>query len=733
MKFRPKRGGNAETSDSDVGKTDDESSKTHDASAQPDDANTRPGDANTRPDDANTRPDVVSGTETGDDDSSSVYAPDGGWGWLVTVAGFLVAFIQDGIVTSFGLMLPELMDTFGTGVSLTSLPPGILVATFLLSGPVTAYLVERWGCRLVGFCGGLVAALGVAGSAYAPSIHLFILSFGVVAGVGVGLIYLPSVTMVNMYFHKKRGVVAGIITSGSGFGLLALAPLTEMLMEQYGWRGCYLIMAAITLHLCVCASLMRPLPHRPSSPSPSHTEGVVVEAKENSCPFLQGECDLSLVSVQELKNTTDRDQLAPATHLEGDGQGVNNLHPKTLFRGENGHCVSSHPPHKLCKDKDNSEFSLVEESHHRSHVHVCSADLAGPIHTLLVRSRSQGHLESRPSHRPHHPPLPVNVLSTWLACQVPPSLSRHTLHSHQSSDNIADQNEPSSQQKGNGLMVPHVISSAARKRSPHHNEGRTDWVRSLPSVRVTDSMVKQTVDWKPNGTSPLHDKAAAEKETHREKEAAGCPLLQPDGSHNEEDPASAGYEGRLRRWLRSQVEFILFLLGAFLIQLICYVPPLLTPSYAYDHGISKEQVATILSIYGLLNTGGRLLAGVMVYWGVRTLHVYNLGTLLSAVACFVFPLATSFPSIAACLGLHGFFLGAFPPLQSVILVEYLGLERLTSTFGIMCLVKAFACMAGAPLAGLLFTVTGTYTVPLAVCGAVLVVAAIFHQLMDCWP
>ncbi|XP_076443066.1 monocarboxylate transporter 7-like [Babylonia areolata] len=123
----------------------------------------------------------------------------------------------------------------------------------------------------------------------------------------------------------------------------------------------------------------------------------------------------------------------------------------------------------------------------------------------------------------------------------------------------------------------------------------------------------------------------------------------------------------------------------------------------------------------------------MVYWGVRTLHVYNLGTLLSAVACFVFPLATSFPSIAACLGLHGFFLGAFPPLQSVILVEYLGLERLTSTFGIMCLVKAFASAAGAPLAGLLFTVTGTYMVPLVVCGAVLIVAAIFHQLMDCWP
>ena len=43
--------------------------------------------------------------------------------------------------------------------------------------------------------------------------------------------------------------------------------------------------------------------------------------------------------------------------------------------------------------------------------------------------------------------------------------------------------------------------------------------------------------------------------------------------------------------------------------------------------------------------------------------------------------------------------GAFPPLQSVLLVEYLGIERLASTFGTMCLVKAFASSAGAPLAG----------------------------------
>ena len=84
-------------------------------------------------DDINTESDDVS-TETDD----SIYAPDGGWGWMVTAASFMVAFIVDGIVTSYGLLLPELLTTYGASVSLTSFPPAIIVAMFLLSGQYEA-------------------------------------------------------------------------------------------------------------------------------------------------------------------------------------------------------------------------------------------------------------------------------------------------------------------------------------------------------------------------------------------------------------------------------------------------------------------------------------------------------------------------------------------------------------------------------------------------------------------
>ena len=45
------------------------------------------------------------------------------------------------------------------------------------------------------------------------------------------------------------------------------------------------------------------------------------------------------------------------------------------------------------------------------------------------------------------------------------------------------------------------------------------------------------------------------------------------------------------------------------------------------------------------------------------------------------------------------FPGVFPPLQSVILVELLGLERLPYAFGIMNFCKSVASVAGPTLSG----------------------------------
>lgn len=72
--------------------------------------------------------------DTDDVSVGTVAPPDGGWGWMVTLAGFIMAFLFQGIMGSFGLLMPALMSTFDASVSLTSLAPSVFIAANLLSG-----------------------------------------------------------------------------------------------------------------------------------------------------------------------------------------------------------------------------------------------------------------------------------------------------------------------------------------------------------------------------------------------------------------------------------------------------------------------------------------------------------------------------------------------------------------------------------------------------------------------
>lgn len=58
-------------------------------------------------------------------------APDGGWGWVVTFAAFMVGLILDGISFSFGLFFKELLAHFNESKSLTSWIISVLNGTYL--------------------------------------------------------------------------------------------------------------------------------------------------------------------------------------------------------------------------------------------------------------------------------------------------------------------------------------------------------------------------------------------------------------------------------------------------------------------------------------------------------------------------------------------------------------------------------------------------------------------------
>lgn len=206
-------------------------------------------------------------TTTDSDESSSSAssdllnrAPDGGWGWVVVFASFMVNMIADGVTFSFGVIFIEFEKYFDEGKSKTAWIGSLFMAVPLLSGPIASFLTDRYGCQKVTIIGSIVASAGFVMSAFADSLFTLFITFGLISGFGLSLCYVAAVVIVAYYFDKRRSLATGLSVCGSGIGTFIFAPLNHELLSYYGWRGCTLILAGLFLNLCVFGMLMRDLP-----------------------------------------------------------------------------------------------------------------------------------------------------------------------------------------------------------------------------------------------------------------------------------------------------------------------------------------------------------------------------------------------------------------------------------------------------------------------------------------
>ncbi|CAF0727671.1 unnamed protein product [Rotaria sordida] len=185
--------------------------------------------------------------------------PDGGFGWVVLKACFLINLIIDGFLYAFGAISDDLKEFYHCPEWAVSLVISLACGFYLLSAPIASALCNKFGCRPIGIIGSFIAALAIAASVFSPNIYIMWLLFGVIGGIGMGLVYLPSIVMVGYYFEEKRAIATGIVTAGTGIGSITFGPLSRLLFDQFGWKKGLIILACIVALCAACSTLMVPL------------------------------------------------------------------------------------------------------------------------------------------------------------------------------------------------------------------------------------------------------------------------------------------------------------------------------------------------------------------------------------------------------------------------------------------------------------------------------------------
>ena len=127
-------------------------------------------------------------------------------------------------------------------------------------GPLTTSLCERFGCRIVTICGGLICIAGLLLSSLVTSLLPLYLTYGVMFGSGTSLCYFPTIIVLSKYFKRRIAVVNGLVTAGSGVGTLVIGPVVQALFLRFGVANTFRIVAGIFSLVILCGATFRPVP-----------------------------------------------------------------------------------------------------------------------------------------------------------------------------------------------------------------------------------------------------------------------------------------------------------------------------------------------------------------------------------------------------------------------------------------------------------------------------------------
>jgi MFS family permease len=156
--------------------------------------------------------------------------------WFVVFCSFMLHLITDGVAYTFGIFFTALLEDLHSSKALAAWVPSIMTGLTYGVGPLAAALTDRYGCRRIALFGTSLTAFGFAIASMAGGVVALYGSIGVLAGAGFGLIYLPAVVCLTQHFTRHLALATGLAVSASGIGTALFAPLTEQLVQRYGWR-----------------------------------------------------------------------------------------------------------------------------------------------------------------------------------------------------------------------------------------------------------------------------------------------------------------------------------------------------------------------------------------------------------------------------------------------------------------------------------------------------------------
>ena len=168
---------------------------------------------------------------------------------VVLICGGLILTLGMGIRSGFGLFLQPMTADLHWGRETFALALAVQNLIWGATQPFAGMLADKYGSARVVVGGAVLYVLGLALMSHPGAPWQFVLSSGVLVGVGLsGVTFSVVLGVLGRAFPpEKRSMALGIGAAAGSFGQFAKLPITEALLTHVGWYGALLGLSGIGL------------------------------------------------------------------------------------------------------------------------------------------------------------------------------------------------------------------------------------------------------------------------------------------------------------------------------------------------------------------------------------------------------------------------------------------------------------------------------------------------------
>ncbi|KAL7928362.1 MFS general substrate transporter [Trichoderma chlorosporum] len=183
---------------------------------------------------------------------------DGGYGWVIVIAVGLILAHSFGINSMFGVFLAfDLKSNTYPGATPLQFAfiGGLCFSIAFLVPPLSSILHRTVGVRITVIIGGIFISGAYIAASFSKTIWQLILSQGVCYGVGMGICFTATASLVPQWFTKRRMLANGLATGGTGFGGLTYSLAANTMIHRIGIAWTFRIMAIICFVVITTSAL----------------------------------------------------------------------------------------------------------------------------------------------------------------------------------------------------------------------------------------------------------------------------------------------------------------------------------------------------------------------------------------------------------------------------------------------------------------------------------------------